>query len=38
MKGKSGISKIAIVLIVVVVLILIAVGTFLTIWLIQRNN
>ena len=38
MKGKSGISKIAIVLIVVVVLILIAVGTFLTIWLIQTNN
>ena len=38
MKGKKGISKIAIILIVVVVLILIAVGTFLTIWLVQKNN
>ena len=38
MKGKKGISTIAIILIVVVVLILIAVGTFLTIWLVQKNN
>lgn len=38
MKGKNGISKIAIILIVVVVLILISVGTFLTIWLIQKNK
>lgn len=38
MEGKRGISKVAIVIIVLVVLILIAVGTFLTIWLIQKNN
>lgn len=38
MKGKRGISKIAIIIIIVVVLILIAVGTFLTIMLIQKNN
>lgn len=38
MKGKRGISKVALVIIIVVVLILIAVGTFLAIWLIQNNN
>ncbi len=38
MESKKGISKIAIILIVFAVLIVIAVGTFLTIWLIQKNN
>ena len=38
MENKKGISKIAIVLIVFAILIVIGVGTFLTIWLIQKNN
>ena len=38
MNSKKGISKIALIIIILVVIIIIAVGTFLTIWLIQRNN
>lgn len=38
MKGKKGISKIALVILILVVIIFVAVGTFLTIWLIQKNK
>ncbi len=38
MKGKKGISKIALVILILVVVIFVAVGTFLAIWLIQKSK
>ena len=38
MENKKGISKIALIIIILVVIILIAVGTFLTIWLVQKSK
>lgn len=38
MENKKGISKIALIIIILVVVILIAVGTFLTIWLVQKSK